>query len=109
MTISIWIIVIIILSGGFWFYYKKNKYKVQTPEIKEEHKKSKRSFSDIDKMLSHIEENKKDDNLLNNIGKAPVDIIESEMSDSKENEPDDEFNIKEKVFGSIILERKKKK
>lgn len=108
MTISIWIIVIILLPAGFWFYYKKNKYKVHKPEIKTKDTKSKRSFSDIDKMLSHITANKKEDSSLNNIEKNATDDNEAKTINSEIDDADNEIDIKEKVIGSIILDRKKK-
>ena len=108
MTISIWIIVILLLLTGFRFYYKKNKHKVYKPEITDKDTKSKRSFTDIDKMLSHVTVNKKEENSLNDIKKNAVDDSKAKTINSEIDDADNEIDIKEKFIGSIILDRKKK-
>lgn len=109
MTISIWIIAGIILSVGLWYYYKKNKHKERKPEIKFEDKKNKKKFTEIDKMLSHVTANKNEENPSGGFEKNTIDNNETKTNNSGIKEKNTEIDIKEKVIGSIILERKKKK
>lgn len=109
MTISIWIIGGIILSVGLWFYYKKNKHKERKPEIKIDDKKNKKKFTEIDKMLSHVTANKNEENQSSDFEKNAIDNNETKTNNSGIKEENTEIDIKEKVIGSIILERKKKK
>ena len=109
MTISIWILAAIILSLGFWFYYKKNKYKEQNPEEGKVEKKDKKSFTDIDKMLSHISVDKSTKNTFDDDEKNVFEENWGETDNIEIKEAENEIDLKEKVIGSILFEKKKKK
>jgi len=108
MTISILIIISILLAAGFWIYFKKNSERISETKDMSKDERTKREFNDLNKMLSHV--NQKEGSVTENELTDNDNILKnSKVSENKEDTEINPYNIKEKIIGSIILDKKKKK
>jgi hypothetical protein len=104
MTISILILFAILAAFAFYIYYKKMKDNRLDDKTKKTEKGPKRNLNEIDKMLSHITQTNSSE-----VEEKQMDNKEDNTAETKGKSNSDHLDLHEKVFGSIILEKKKKK
>jgi len=107
MTVSIFLISAILVLFAFWVYYRKQKESNTKPKEEKQLTKIKRPLNDIDKMLSHIAEIEQVENVVKNNEKDGEYL--SEIDKNIKNKDKDTEILNERILGSIIFEKKKKK